>query len=159
MCIRDRLSYYDGGNPVLTGAVVSAKVLLNGADDTANWAISKVESNITGTLVGGVYTLTGVSADSGYVDITFTKTNYTSRTLRCVITKIRQGILEQSIASIPNYVPLYKGTIAYSGLVTTSGISGDTITAYATASGQCGIYKLVSGIWGCLLYTSDAADE
>jgi len=140
-------SDYDGNNPILTDAFITAQVLLNGANDTSNWVIDVIGSNVAGTLIGSTYTITRIDTDVGYLEFTFSKNNYTSRTLRCTVTKIRQGVAEHVIMQIPVYAPVYRNPVAYADLDVTAGNVGDTVVAYATISGQCGIYKMVESTW------------
>lgn len=60
------------------------------SDDSANWSFSKVESDVTGTLTDNVYSLSGISAASGYIDLTATK-GVDSITRRINVTKVLDG--------------------------------------------------------------------
>jgi hypothetical protein len=63
-------------NAGVTGvfSAVSTMSVYNGAvDDSANWTYAKVDSNTTSTITGAVATVTALSADSGTVTITATR--------------------------------------------------------------------------------------
>ena len=81
----------NGNNPVFGGASTTISVFKGTADDSANWDYSATPSNITGTLNGRTYTVTGMSADTGYVDITASRSGYASITKRFTVTKNKQG--------------------------------------------------------------------
>jgi hypothetical protein len=57
------------------------------------WSFSKIDNNATSAINSstGVLTVTGISADSAYVDITATKSGEPSLTKRYVMTKVYQG--------------------------------------------------------------------
>ncbi len=77
-----------------SGAASTATVELNAADDTANWSITRAASSgITTTLSAGLVTITAVAdgTDSGYVDVTATRSGYPTQVERITITKSKAG--------------------------------------------------------------------
>lgn len=83
----------DGTVASLSGVATTASVLLGGVDDSANWALTAgTPSGMTGTLSGKTYTVTGVSADTAYVDLTASRTGYASLTKRFSVSKSKQGV-------------------------------------------------------------------
>ena len=82
----------DGTVASLSGVATTANVLLGGVDDSANWALTAgTPSGMTGALSGKTYTVTGVSADTAYVDLTASRTGFASLTKRFSVSKSRQG--------------------------------------------------------------------
>lgn len=76
----------------LSGVATTATILLGGVDDSANWALTAgTPSGMTGALSGKTYTVTGVSADTAYVDLTASRTGFASLTKRFSVSKSRQG--------------------------------------------------------------------
>lgn len=78
-------------------AVTWMKVYRGGTDDTANWSFSRTNSTgVASTLVGsgadrGKVSIDSMSVDSGYVDITATRSGFPTQTKRFVVAKSRQG--------------------------------------------------------------------
>jgi len=142
------LSDINGENLILNEPNITANVLLNGADFTDIWGYSVSTSGVLGTLADNIYTISGMDAEKGFVDFTFNRTNYTDKVLRCEVVKSRQGVTDYVYETIPQIAPIYKGRVTYSGLSGVVGNENDTIMAYDTTSGYCGIYKRVGGSWG-----------
>ncbi len=141
------LADINGENLILNDPLITAKVLLNGADFTSVWGYSVSTSGVLGSLASNVYTISGMNAEKGYIDFTFSRTHYTDKVLRCEVVKSRQGITDYVYETIPAITPIYKGRTEYSSLSTTSGNVNDRILAYSTTSGECGIYKSLSNVW------------
>ncbi len=81
-----------------SGAVCSMKVYNGTSDDTANWTFAYAPASSTASLqytttTSGTVTVTGMSnsVDSAYVDITASRTGYTSITKRFSVTKSKAG--------------------------------------------------------------------
>jgi hypothetical protein len=77
----------DGSNPVYTNANFTVIVILSGGDDTSNWSLSKVDVSLTSNLVDDTITITDLSADYGYVDVTASRSGYESQTIRVFVYK------------------------------------------------------------------------
>ncbi len=73
------------------GASTEMVVYRGIANDTANWTITRANTNTSSTLVGAVVTVTALTADVGYVDITASRVGFASITKRFTITKSRAG--------------------------------------------------------------------
>lgn len=83
----------DGTVASLSGVATTATVLLGGVDDSANWTLTAgTASGMTGTLSGKTYTVTGVSSDTAYVDLTASRTGFASLTKRFSVSKSKQGV-------------------------------------------------------------------
>ena len=82
----------DGTVASLSGVATTATVLLGGVDDSANWALTAgTPSGMTGALSGKTYSVTALSADNAYVDLTASRTGFASLTKRFSVAKSRQG--------------------------------------------------------------------
>lgn len=87
----------NGDNGDYSSATSKIIIYLGTSDDTSNWSISaNASSGVTGSLSGDTYTATGMTSDTGYVDITATKSGYTSITKRFNLVKNKQGIAGQN---------------------------------------------------------------
>lgn len=73
------------------GASTEMVVYRGVVNDTANWTITRADTNTTTTLAGALVTVTALSADVGYVDITASRVGFASITKRFTITKSRAG--------------------------------------------------------------------
>ncbi|MFE4029139.1 hypothetical protein ACFX4N_23580 [Priestia sp. YIM B13551] len=81
-----------GNNGIFTGAVSTMAVYVGATDDSSNWTITAAPaSGVTGTLSGKTYTVTAMTVDNGYVDLTAAKSGYTSVTKRFTLSKNKQG--------------------------------------------------------------------
>jgi predicted phage tail protein len=98
----------DSAGSVLSfaGADSTLTILRGDADDSANWTFSKADTNCTSTLIGQTATVTAMSADAGYVDITATRSGFASITKRFSVSKAKGGVagtaywLVSSVAAI-----------------------------------------------------------
>lgn len=82
----------DGSNPNLTGAVTSMRVFLGIDEDTQNWTFARVNSTgISSTISGNTVTVTGMTVDEGYIDITASKSGQADITKRFTLSKSRAG--------------------------------------------------------------------
>lgn len=82
----------DGNNGNYTGCATTMSIYRMGVDDSANWTVTaSPSSGVTGSLSGKTYTVTAMSVDAGYVDLTASRTGYPSLTLRFTIAKAKGG--------------------------------------------------------------------
>lgn len=73
-------------------AVTTMSILKGTVDDSANWTVSvAATSNLLGTLNGKTYTVSSLTANSGYVDLTASRSGYASITKRFTVSKSMQG--------------------------------------------------------------------
>jgi len=81
------------GNVISFETAVTTMYIFNGVlDDSANWTVTAgTPSGLSGGLSGKTYTVTGMSAETGYVDLTASRNGYASITKRFTVTKSRQG--------------------------------------------------------------------
>ncbi|UOE58060.1 discoidin domain-containing protein [Cytobacillus oceanisediminis] len=82
-----------------TGAVTTMSIYNGLTDDSANWTVTASPSNVTGTLSGKTYTVTALNADTGYVDLTASRSGYPSVTKRFALSKSKQGATGSSATS------------------------------------------------------------
>ena len=75
------------------GAVTTMSVFVGASDTSSSWTYSVATSNVSGTASNNnrTYTVTGISADTGYVDITASRSGYSSVTKRFSLAKAKQG--------------------------------------------------------------------
>ena len=99
------------------GASSTMLVALGGVDDTANWTFSHTETDVTVTRSVNAITITsmGSGVAIGYVDVTATRSGYSSITKRVTVSKYKTGA---------------KGTTGDTGL---SGPRGSVTLAASTA--------------------------
>ena len=82
----------DGSNADLTGCVTTISIFLGALDVSAEWTVTAQPSNgVTGALAGKTYTVTGITSDSGYVDLIASKPGQVDITARFTIAKARRG--------------------------------------------------------------------
>lgn len=117
-----------GGNYVVSsyaGATTQIKMVIGTTDDSANWTVSKTDSNVTSTLSGQTVTITAMpdAVDSGYVDVTAVKGSL-SFTLRCVVAKSKQGS---------------------TGATGTNGTNGASSTSYWVITSPAAVQKNAAG--------------
>lgn len=91
----------EGGN--YATALTTASVLFGMMDDSLNWTYSAVAApGVLGVLVGRTYTVSGMTVDSGWVDITASKPGNPSMTARFSIVKSRQGSVGPGLVAVPS---------------------------------------------------------
>lgn len=88
------------------GATTTVRVLRSGVDDTTSWTLGKVDgSGITSTLSTGTLAVTAMSGDSGYIDVTATRSGYAPLTQRLTVSKSKSG------AAGSNGTSVYSATV------------------------------------------------
>lgn len=81
-----------GNNGNYTGASSTFIVLLGAVDDSANWTVAAAPSaGVAGTLAGRTYTVTSITADAAYVDLTASRQGFASVTRRLSVVRIKAG--------------------------------------------------------------------
>ncbi|MED4206599.1 hypothetical protein [Neobacillus mesonae] len=77
----------------LTGAVTTMSVFNGTVDDSSKWtvALAGTPSGLAGSLTGKTYSVSGVTADTGYVDLKASRTGYADIVKRFTVTKAKQG--------------------------------------------------------------------
>lgn len=93
----------DGSGGDFTGCSTTITVNQGLQDITANgWSITALPSaGVSGTLVGQTYTVTGLSVDSGYVDLRATHSNGDALSKRFTVTKVKKGEAGALITLVP----------------------------------------------------------
>ena len=83
----------EGNNGNYTGCGTTVVVYGGSVDETTSWNVSAVPSTgVTGILSGYTYTVSNMTTDTGYVDITVSRIGYESLTKRFSISKSKNGI-------------------------------------------------------------------
>lgn len=82
-----------GSPSTYAGAVTTMSVFVGASDTSSSWTYTVAATNVTGTSSNSnrTYTVTGISADIGYVDITAKRSGYSSITKRFTLTKTKHG--------------------------------------------------------------------
>lgn len=92
----------DGTGGVYTGCVTTMQVFQGAAEDSSNWAFTVAYAGgLTGSLAANTLTISGLTGDAGYADITATRVGYPSLTCRYTVVKSKQGELGPTIALLP----------------------------------------------------------
>lgn len=82
----------NGSNGNYTGANSTMMIYEGSIDVSSSWTVTATASTgITGSLSGRTYTITGISADSGYVDFTAKRNGYSNVTKRFNVTRTKVG--------------------------------------------------------------------
>ena len=82
----------NGDNGNYTGASTTLTIYNGIADDSTNWSVTVSTSNVTGTLAGKTYTVTSMAADTGYVDLTASRSGFSTIVKRFTLTKSKAGV-------------------------------------------------------------------
>ena len=131
------------------GAVTTMSVFVGATDTSTSWTYTATPTNVTGTASNNnrTYTVTGISADTGYVDITATRSGYSSVTKRFTLAKSKQG--NTGATGAPAYtVVLTNESHTFPGS-TSAALAGSTtcgIIAYKGASKVNASIGTISGI-------------
>lgn len=117
---------YQGNGGVYTSATTSMQVFEGATEQTSKWVIKATPvTGVTGTLVGNKYTLTGMTVDTGYVDLRATK-GTEAITKRFTITKAKSGYTPVKGVDFFDGVKGSDGTPGTSGAPGKPGADGKT---------------------------------
>lgn len=73
-------------------ATTTAKVMRGAADDSANWAFTRTNgSGVTSSISGSTLSVTAMTGDTGYVDVTATRAGFANLTARFTLAKAKVG--------------------------------------------------------------------
>jgi hypothetical protein len=138
----------DGSSPVLTGAVSTLSILLGNDDISSFYSVSATPSSgITGSLSTRTYTVTGMSADTGYVDFTATRAGWPTFTKRFSIAKQKQGLP----GSQGTDAPVCLGLFSYAEHAALQGMEyGSLAVFYSENVSERGIYQYNASSWNKL---------
>jgi hypothetical protein len=150
----------DSSGTVLSyaGASTTVTVYKGIINDTANWTITKADTNCASSLSGTTITVNPLSADTGYVDITATRSGYPTQTKRFSLSKSKTG----QQGSTGTGTPGQRGTVqiqvsgrtSWDDTVASNAISSagygspqnrDMVTQYGTGFSETRYYS--SGSW------------
>lgn len=127
----------DGSGSDLTGAATTMKVFLGGEDDSANWTVAaSASSGVTGSLSGKTYTVSSLTANSGYVDLTASRIGFPSITRRFSLSKARKGNRGSVTTARSISGTAWSNTeaaTAISDAIADSPADGDMVTQYNSA--------------------------
>jgi hypothetical protein len=109
--------------------------IYNGAiDDSASWTYSKVDgSGVASSISSNTVTITSLTSDSSYVDITATRTGFASVTKRFTVSRAKSGI------NGSNGLNAVSGVLSLEGIVLLSDSLGN-VTSYSGAVSTLKIY-------------------
>ena len=81
-----------GNNGNFTGAATTMFIYNGATDDSANWTVTaSALIGVTGSLSGKTYTVTGMTVDTGYVDLTASRSGYSNVVKRFTLSKSKAG--------------------------------------------------------------------
>lgn len=154
-----------GNNGNFAGALTVMTIYEGATDVSASWVVSAVASGVTGTLVAATrtYTVTAMTADTGYVDLTATRSGYSPIKRRFALSKSKQGIAGTTPSSywLVSSSPALSKTLAGAYTPTTLTFSGKTQVGTAAPIAYAGrfiIEESTDGTTFVAKYTS-AANE
>lgn len=128
----------DGTGAIFTGASTTMSIFVGADDDSARWTVTAAASSgVTGSLSGKTYTVTAMSTDSGYVDLTASRSGFFSITRRFSISKGKSGVRGTVAAARSISGTAWSNTEAASALTDFSAgvaIEGDVVTLYNSAA-------------------------
>lgn len=93
-----------GNNGNFTGASTTLTIYNGVIDDSANWAVTANAVGVTGSLSGRTYTVTNISGDTGYVDLTATRGGFSTVVKRFTLAKSKAGVTGATGAQGPQGV-------------------------------------------------------
>jgi hypothetical protein len=73
-------------------AQTTVSIYQGSTDVSANWTITKTDTNLTSTLTGRSVAVSSMTADSGYVTFTATRTGFPTLTATFNVSKAKQGV-------------------------------------------------------------------
>jgi hypothetical protein len=109
-----------------SGAVSTLSILLSGVDDSAKWTVTVAVSGLSGSLAEKTYTVTTMTADSGYVDFTAKRAGYADLMKRFHVGKVKQG--EQGPQGTWDQTPI-TSTQIQDGAISTPKLAANAVTA------------------------------
>jgi hypothetical protein len=150
-----------GNNGNFTGAVSTIKIYEGATDVTSSWSVTQTRSNVTVTEATSskTATVTAMSADSGYVEFTATRSGYGTIVKRFTLTKNKQGISGTTpttywlVNSVPAIAKTKAGDLVPAS-VTVSGKSQTGTESPSNYSGRYKIYESTDGSAFTVKYTS-----
>lgn len=152
----------DGTVSSFAGASTDIKVYIGAVDDTVNWTASKVDgSGLTSSLSSKTVTVTGLSVDNGYTDITLSKSGYPNLTRRFTVAKSKTGSTGATGATGANAVAInivtdgnFQRTTA--GVYTPTAIKVSAIKSNTTANAYWTAVDAADGTTVIPLYSTGA---
>ena len=130
----------DGTGFSLTGITTRMDIFVGTTNDSASWGniTQSGATGLTGTISGKTFTVTGLTADIGWVDLSCTRSGFGTVTRRFTVIKNRQGISSTSywLVNPPAIGRQVNGTYVPSAL--TSAISAMSQRGTAAAAPYAG---------------------
>ncbi|MDT3359121.1 MAG: hypothetical protein LIR47_07225 [Spirochaetota bacterium] len=111
--------------------LTSRMIILQGGVEQTGWSFSRIQQGVTSSVdSSGVVSVTAISADNGYVEITATKTGQTPLLKKLTVTKVYQGDTGEPGPQGPMGNPGQLGMYAVGTVLYVKGFSDDgTLTA------------------------------
>ena len=98
----------DGTAGNFSGCTTTASIWLGTSDVSSQWTVTAVAgTGVTGSLSTRTYTVTAMTNDTGYVDLTATHPKYGSIVSRFNIAKSKQGSLGPSVSISSDRTPTF----------------------------------------------------
>jgi predicted phage tail protein len=123
----------------LAGASTTMTIRRGQVDESALWSFSKADSaGISSSISGNTVTVTAITADSAYIDITASRAGYPSFTKRFTVTRNREGTrgtVQLSRAISFNFWSDSEALAAIAAAGYVDPILRDLVTLYNTAAG------------------------
>lgn len=127
-----------------TGAAATMTMAIGGADDTSAWTYSHLASaGLTVSRTDNVVAITNMAdaTDSGYIDITATRSGWTTTTERCSVEKIKRLAIGGPLSWTPLDAPT---AVGYNGSYPTCSIVVKTDGRLVTSDG---LFSRNAGAW------------
>lgn len=144
----------DGSSPVLTGASTTVTVFLGATDDSSNWTVvASPSSGVSGSLSGRTYTVSGLTVDAGYVDLTASRSGYSSVTMRFAVSKAKKGnrgTVSAARAISGTAWSDSEAAAAITAVASDSPVQGDVVTLYNSASAYSETRQRSASSWSAL---------
>jgi hypothetical protein len=144
----------DGSSPVLTGASTTVSVFLGATDDSSNWTVvASPSSGVTGSLSARTYTVSGLTVDAGYVDLTASRSGYSSVTMRFAVSKAKKGNRGTVSAARAISGAAWsdsEAAAAITAVASDSPVQGDVVTLYNSASAYSETRQRGASSWSAL---------
>lgn len=141
----------DGSGGSFAGASASMSVFLGTVEDTSNWTFSAAASaGLTGTLSSNTYTVTTMSVDAGFVDVSASRQGFPTITRRFTVSKSKKGNRGTITTARAIAASAWSDSEAATAISAVSGgspVDGDLVTLYNSTSSYSETRRRLSGVW------------
>lgn len=141
------------------GCITTMTVFIGSVNDTANWTFTAAASSgLTGTLSVNTYTVTALSVDTGFVDITATKLGQPSLVARFSVAKSKTGSAGSAGVSPISYEVLVNAPVIVRSTSNVLSPSSIIVSAFSTVgavkTAYSGRFKIYENGSAAASYTS-----